>query len=103
MTPIRYERQADGKLAAWVAPEGDRVLLRQAGECLARDLGAEAYERFIALDRVYWDFALGRERLSLLWDEKQGLAVLAGDASPHGEEMARRVAEHLAARLPSLR
>jgi hypothetical protein len=103
MTPIRYEHQPDGKLAAWVAPDGDRVLLRQAGECLARDLGAEAYERFIALDRVYWDFSLGRERVSLLWDQKLGLAVLAGDVSPHGEQMVRRVAEHLASRLPLLR
>jgi len=96
---IRFEPEADGKLAAWVAPEGDRVMLRRAGECLAQDLGAEAYERFIALDRIYWDFSLGGERVTLLWDQTHGLGVLSYGASAQDHAVARRVAQHLAARL----
>jgi hypothetical protein len=99
MSPIRYKPQPDGKLAAWIAPNGDRVLLRRAGECLARDLGAEAYERFVALDRIYWDFALGADRLTLLWDQQLGLAVLSNSVSAQDHELARRVASHLADRL----
>jgi hypothetical protein len=93
MNPTRYETQADGKLAAWIAPGGDRVLLRRAGEWLSRNLGAEAYERFIALDRIYWDFSLGAERLTLLWDQQAGIAVLSNGASPQDHALVRRVAE----------
>lgn len=99
MSPIRYEPQADGKLAAWIAPQGDRVVLRRAGELLVRDLGAEAYERFVALDRIYWDFALGADRLTLLWDQQAGIAVLSNGPTTPEHELVRRVAQYLADRL----
>ena len=99
MTELRDERLPDGKLAVWLSAGGDRVLLRQVGEWLVADLGGKAYERFDGMDQIFWDFAVLGARVTLRWDKAIGIAVLASDVSSRGEELARRVAAHLSARL----
>jgi hypothetical protein len=103
MSDIRYEREPNGKLAAWISPEGDRVFFRRVGEWFGADFGAEAYERFDAMDQIYWDFAVAGDRITLRWSKLLGIAVAAASTTPQNEELVRRVAERLHARLSTER
>lgn len=97
MNVMSSERR-DGRLVVWVSENADRVLLRQAAERVEQEIGAVACERFDGGDRVFWDFTLMDTPLTLLLEERR-LAVLAGNVSTAAEGLARRVAEHLGARL----
>lgn len=103
MSDLREERLPDGKLAVWLSAEGDRVFLRQVGEWLTADFGGEPFERFDGMDRIFWDFAVLGGRVTLRWEKGLGIAVLASDTSPRAEELVRRIASQLGARLESSR
>lgn len=100
MAAIRYDRGADGKLAAWVFPAGDRIFLRQCSDRFVADFGAEPCERFDGGDRVFWDFLVGKRRVTLHLDQVAGIAVIANEATPESETLVERIAEHLLAYIP---
>jgi hypothetical protein len=100
MSTIEYERLADGRLAAWVFTVADRVLLRRCGEVIAHDFGGEAFERFDAMDQVFWDFLVAGQRVTLRLVDERGIAVESGEAGARNDELVRRIAERLGALEP---
>jgi hypothetical protein len=103
MSNIRYEREPGGVLVAWISTDGDRVLFRRVGEWFGSDLGAEAYERFDAMDQIFWDFAVAGDRITLRWNKQTGIAVTTASSTSQSEELVRRVAQRLHARLTAER
>lgn len=95
MSPIEYERLADGRLACWVFTTADRVLLRRCGELLANDFGGEAFERFDAMDQVFWDFLVAGQRVTLRLAEGRGIAIESGDTASRSDELVRQIAARL--------
>ena len=99
MSGLRQERGHDGKLSIWIFPAGDRNLLRRCSDCFVSDFGAQQTERFDAMDQIFWDFLAGSHHIVLRWDKGSGIAVAAGNTATATEQLAQRVAEHLAARV----
>ena len=95
MSTIEYERLADGRIAAWVFTLADRVLLRRCGELLAHDFGGEAFERFDAMDQIFWDFLVAGQRVTLRLAEGRGIAVESGDTTARSDELVRQIAMRL--------
>jgi hypothetical protein len=99
MNAIRHERRADGKLAAWVFPQADRVLLRRCVELLCADFEAEQRERFDGIDQLYWDLLVAGMPVTLYWQSDAGVAVFAGEVAPSTEALVGRLAQHLSLRI----
>lgn len=96
MTEIRYERDGDAKLLAWVFDSGDRNLLRRCSECLVAELGGQPTERFDAMDQIFLDFTLGGAPIVLQWTQGRGIAV---GAAAELRALVERVALHLKQRV----
>jgi hypothetical protein len=91
-------RPGDGgaeRAATLVFRDADRVLLRKCAEKMSEELGAEPSERFDGMDQIFWDFLLAGRAVTLHWKRGEGIFVVPQQASPQGDELAQRVAEHL--------
>jgi hypothetical protein len=96
MTSLHHERRPDGRLEIWCHAAMDNGHFRRCGERLARDFGAEAFERFVATDQIFWDFMIAGGRVTLHLDFARGFGVIAHDQTANSEELTKRVAAHLA-------
>jgi hypothetical protein len=85
--------------ASVVFEAADRVLLRKCAEKLSEDLGGEPCERFDGMDQIFWDFLVAGTPITLHWKQGEGIRVFPQQASPQGEELARRIADHLMRRV----
>ena len=92
---IKYDRMADGTLAAWIHPTPDTGLLRRLADVLVADLGGKMGKRLDGVDQVYWDFVVDRVKLTLHSEHYLGIAVLANSRQADAEATLRRVAEKL--------
>ncbi len=102
MTKLVYEPLANGSPAIWLATNPSRLVLRGLADIVVHELGAEQIETFDGGDLLFWDFALGPERFTLHSDRSRGIAVVAANSAPPSQVILRRVAEHLAPRVPSV-
>jgi hypothetical protein len=82
-----------------VFPDADRVLLRKCAEKMSEELGAEPRERFDGMDQIFWDFELAGTGVTLHWKQGEGIFVFPQQETPQGDELARRIAEHMKRRV----
>jgi hypothetical protein len=99
MSGPRLEAGGAEPIRAVVFRDGDRVLLRKCAEKMSEELGAEPCERFDGMDQIFWDFLVAGGAVTLHWQRGEGISVFPQQATPQGDELARRIALHLKRRI----
>ena len=88
----RFERMADGTLAAWVHPTPDTDVATRTADAL-RAAGAVFGKRVQGLDELYWDFEFDGKMFTLHTQHYLGIGLMACEQNAEAEDLLRHVSQ----------